>query len=83
MIEGTPARLAIFSSINAVSRFFGAYSSKYTAAPIPRGTANVATIPISQRLPIRAGNIPARSALREGPAVKNELSILGNPSRIS
>src|SRR5438034_3983261 len=38
-MEGTPARLAMLISIRSVSQFLGAYSSRYTAAPTPIGTA--------------------------------------------
>ena len=53
-IEGTPDRLRMLTLMKFVSRFFGAYSSRYTAAPIPSGNAITATRTAIQKEPTSA-----------------------------
>jgi hypothetical protein len=65
-IEGTPAKLATFISINRVKKLSGAYYSRYIAAPTPTGTVRTAVIPITQTVPIRAEKRPASSGNLEG-----------------
>ena len=65
-IDGTPARFDMLISMIEVSLFFGAYSSRYIAAPIPVGTVNAAVSPISHRVPTIAALSPASSVWRDG-----------------
>ncbi len=65
-MEGTAARLFILTSIKSTQRFFGANSSKYTAAPTPTGTATKSTTASIYTEPINAPNKPAEAGeLRE------------------
>ena len=58
-IEGTPARLRMFSSMNRVNRFLSAYSSNQMAAPMPMGKAKTATNTAIQNVPTRACCTPS------------------------
>jgi hypothetical protein len=55
MMEGTPARLEMFISTMRFSQESVAYSSRWTAAPMPSGTEIIAVSPRSHNEPIRAG----------------------------
>ena len=59
MIEGTAARLLIDTSIRSVQRFFGAYSSRYSAASTPVGKAMRKAMKIVSTEPFNAPQIPA------------------------
>ena len=59
--DGTPARLDMLTSMICVSRFFGAYSSRYMAAPTPIGTVKMAVNAIVIRVPMTAAFTPANS----------------------
>ena len=58
-IAGTPARLRMFSSMNRVNRFLGAYSSNQMAAPMPMGKASTATNTAIQNVPTKAWCTPS------------------------
>ena len=60
-IEGTAARLLMFTSINWVSRFLGANSSRKMAAKIPIGMATMPVTSIVSSDPTIAANDPASS----------------------
>ena len=71
IIEGTAAKLFIFTSIKSVHLFFGANSSKYIAAVTPIGN-DINRVKISVKNdPISAPFIPACSGSLESPLSKN------------
>ena len=55
-------------------RLRGAYSSKYTAAPIPTGKESAAVSTASHSVPAIAGPTPAREANREGAPARKPTS---------
>ena len=59
----------MFISITRVSQLRGANSSRYIAAPTPRGMENSEVKPITHSVPSSAGFAPASSGLREGKLV--------------
>ena len=71
MIEGTPARLVTLISTISVNQFMGAYSSRYTPAATPIGTAVINVIYMIRDEPTHADKIPAFAARLEGKSVKN------------
>ena len=66
-IDGTPAKFEIFSWMNFVINVGLEYSSRYTAAPTPSGTAIRVVNPTSQRLPHNPGIIPESMGSSEFP----------------
>ena len=74
IIEGTAARLFIFTSIKSTNLlFFGANSSKKIAVAIPTGKDKIKVIVSANNEPIRAPRIPACSDWEESPLVNNVL----------
>ena len=55
----------MFTSMSCVRRFFGAYSSRYIAAPTPTGTVKTAVISMVMTDPASAALMPASSGLRD------------------
>src|SRR5918994_3271907 len=81
MMEGTPARLEMLTSTILVSQLSAAYSSRYTAAPTPKGTLTRPIIERSHTEPNKAGQMPELTASEEGkPRINSQLK-LGRPSR--
>src|SRR3972149_3444140 len=78
-IDGTPARLVMLISMMSVTQFFGAYSSRYTPAATPSGTATAAVTTITSVDPTHADRIPACSGRRDGNEVKKSRSSRGTP----
>ena len=79
-MDGTPARLEIFTSNMEESLLFLPYSSKYTPAATPSGKAiRVVKLKI-QREPVHAVKIPAFSDFLEGKLFIKSQSIRANPS---
>ena len=74
MMEGTAARLLMFTSIKSVSLFCGANSSRYTAAAIPMGKEITRVTSMVNREPTMAPRMPALPGLRESPPL-NRVSL--------
>ncbi len=70
-IEGTAARLLIFTSIISVMRFLGANSCRYSAAIMPIGNDRAIVTSSVKNDPATAPKMPAVSGSRESPVVKN------------
>src|SRR5918992_4827617 len=70
-MEGTPARLEMLISMREVSQFLRPYSSRYTPAATPNGTAVSAVTTMTSSVPTHADKIPARAARRDGKDVMN------------
>ena len=66
MIDGTPARFEMLISITSVTQDLRAYSSRYTPAAMPRGTAVAAVTTITTIVPTQAERMPDLLANREG-----------------
>ena len=69
-IDGTAARLLMFTSMRSVQRLRGANSSRYTAVATPSGNDNTSVTSNMKNDPTVAPQIPASSGSRESPAVK-------------
>ena len=68
----------------AVSQFFGAYSSRYTAVATPSGTAVTKVTLMMAKVPTIAVRMPARSGnSSDGLEVKKLTVIKGRPSMAS
>jgi hypothetical protein len=65
IIDGTAARLLIFTSIISVRRFSGANSSRYTAVAAPIGKDSKRVMIKVKKEPEAAPRIPASSGSRE------------------
>ena len=60
----------MLTSMRSVQRFFGANSSRYSAAATPMGKENARVTTSAKKEPTTAPRIPASSGSRESPAVK-------------
>ena len=69
-MDGTAARLLIFTSMKSVNLFFGANSSKYIAANTAIGNEKIKHTNILKTVPIKELAIPASSASLESGLVK-------------
>jgi hypothetical protein len=58
MIDGTPDRFLIEARIIFVNTDGLAYSFRYMAQDIPKGTAKIVVMKVSSNVPITAGRIP-------------------------
>ena len=70
-MDGTPARLRMLTLIRRVSQFSDEYSSRYTAAAMPRGKARPTTKTAIKAEPKMACHMPASAGSLELPTVRN------------
>ncbi len=78
-IDGIPARHSTQNVMICVTALSGAYSVRYTAAPIPIGAAVSIATATRQSVPTIAGKIPPSAPPMRGESRRNEISITPIP----